>query len=272
MQEDILSELKKLDVSAFLHEYIAEEIYIFTIVYLLYIDIRKLKREPSSRRELTIPVRRSSYDDCWWPNTGRNLVADAVRDDGRGSLAKAGLLPYSAFLNMKRFGNLWNIEVLWHMTYFDCELGSLRIKHPFAASVAVVPTIATSFTHYMKNYLYEEWVDDHIQNHLVPWSRAVYTETTQKEMAELYSSMIKVSHLKATPKNIHSLQPLKMNMAKDRKFAQDLFDILDVIEEFGIPRKYEGFCGRVPSVRWNGDFSKFELLRNAMIIGGMEEI
>ncbi|GFH46399.1 predicted protein [Chaetoceros tenuissimus] len=270
LQNEILSELKKMDVSAFLHEYIVEEVYIFTIVYLLYIDIRKLEYEPEDREELTIPIRRSSYDDCWWPNKGRNLVTDAVRNHGRGSFAKAGLLPYSAFLNMKRFGNIWPIDVLWHMTYFDCELGSLRINHPFAASVAVVPIIAALFAFYIHADESYEASHDDVENHLVPWCKAVYPETTQKDMAELYSSMVKVSHFKALSQNIYNLQPLKMNMAKNRKFFQDIIDIIQVIKEFGIPCKYEGFCGTVRSVRFNGNYTKFELLRNAMIIGGIE--
>lgn len=280
LQDEILSELKKLNVSAFLHDFIVEEIYIFTIVYLLYIDIRKLEYEPEDREELTIPIRRSSYDDCWWPNTGRNLVADAVRDHGRGSLAKAGLLPYSAFLNMKKFGNIWPIDILRHMTYFetkthshtyfDCELGSLKINHPFAASVAVVPIIAASFAFYTHTDESYEASHNDVENYLVPWCKAVYPETKQKDMTELYSSMIKVSHFKALSQNIYNLQPLKMNMAKDSKFVQDLIDIIHVIKEFGIPCKCEGFCGTVRSVRFNGNYTKFELLRNAMIIGGIE--
>eukprot|EP00956_Cyclotella_meneghiniana_P020340 scaffold35730_cov20-Cyclotella_meneghiniana.AAC.1 len=68
LMENIASELSKLDVPV------------------------KLLVEPTGRGMLQIPIPREiEDDDCWWWNTGMDLVESVVRNCGRGALAKAGL-------------------------------------------------------------------------------------------------------------------------------------------------------------------------------------
>ena len=72
---DILSTLKDIGIPAHLHSSVTEEVYIFVIVYLLYIDIRTLNgREPSSRSQLQLPIPKKERIELWWDNYGMHKV------------------------------------------------------------------------------------------------------------------------------------------------------------------------------------------------------
>ena len=93
-----LSKLSKYDAQAHVYPFVMEEVCIFVIVYLLYIDIRKLRHAPTIRKYLQLPTPGPNNDVFWWDSAGWRSVESVVKNPGWGSQAKLGLLPYSVFV------------------------------------------------------------------------------------------------------------------------------------------------------------------------------
>eukprot|EP00956_Cyclotella_meneghiniana_P000583 scaffold642_cov75-Cyclotella_meneghiniana.AAC.1 len=278
LMENIASELSKLDVPVFLHPFVVEEICIFAIVYLLYIDIRKLPVEPTGRGMLQIPIPREiEDDDCWWRNTGMDLVESVVKNCGRGALAKAGLFPYSTFIQVKEHGTDWSMNLIDRMFHYH---NHLQIQHPMAESVALIPIVSTCEAFLIRNDYFEEDYDYVFRDSVVPWlTSSMEIKPTHKERDMMYDSMIRVSNFTRSSDDVPALAPFTLDKIRGREIVQRCIDTENIITEYGLPpkkSKYHDYPDNIEvykesiikRIRLCGDFTKFEILETAMRFNG----
>ncbi|GFH46299.1 predicted protein [Chaetoceros tenuissimus] len=283
LNQDLASELEKIGVASFLHNHVAEEVYIFTMVYLLYVDIREYEPHCTSRSDPLIPISADYYNALygpdWWIHCALDIV-DIVKDVGKGSLAKAGLLPFSAF---KRWKSKWALDIIAKMIY-DCERGSLKIQHPSASSIAHGPIMATIYFYCLKSgALSECWKDglecagDIIEKKLLPWAKL--PGIIYKDRNSLYPTMVRISTSRRILDFLYERQPLqRMHEAMRNELTQPVVDAFRVVKVYGLPPKFkEGVPSQsddmiVPNIRFNGNFSKFDLLSKVMSLGGIRTL
>eukprot|EP00956_Cyclotella_meneghiniana_P013212 scaffold18920_cov64-Cyclotella_meneghiniana.AAC.4 len=266
-----LESANKIGVPVHLHSLVVEEVCIFVIVYLLYIDIRKHPFEPISRRDLQIPIpHRRDPHGFWWDHIGIRLVDAIVKNQGRGALAKAGLLPYCVFIQAKKLGSsFWCMDFIYHM--FDTDK-HLNIQHPMAESVALIPIISALEACFIR------FVDDHseslydlFEDSVIPWLKNIQIEPIHKEPDLLHDSMIRVSSFTRSSTDVHALEPLMAGKSRGCELVQNFIDMADTLEEYGHPPLKNHPCSRdrfVKRIRLTGNFSKMEILRTAMRMNG----
>lgn len=114
-----------------------------------------------------------------------------------------------------------------------------------------------------------EYIEDNIRKKYLPW--AIPTETQHKDMKSLYPYMVKLVMFDAS--SIHYLDPFEENEGIfNQQRIQHCVDMIDVVQEYGSPYIRPSFClpqdCLVPNIRFNGNYSKFQLLHMAMTVSG----
>eukprot|EP00956_Cyclotella_meneghiniana_P024617 scaffold49682_cov53-Cyclotella_meneghiniana.AAC.3 len=262
-----------------LHSFVVEEVCLFVIVYLLYIDIRKQTDEPTRRRDLQIPIpKKREPHGFWWDHIGIHLVDAIVKNQGRGALAKAGLLPYCVFIRAKapKIRLRYSKSSLWCMNFicsmFDTDY-HLNIQHPMAESVALIPIISTFEACFIRSGdgYDSKWLENLFEGSIIPWLKNIRIEPIHKELDMLYGSMVRVSSLTGSSTDVHALEPLMGGKSRGRELVQNCIDMADTLNEYGRPSSNNFLYKRdrfVKRIRLTGNFSKVEILRTAMRMNG----
>eukprot|EP00956_Cyclotella_meneghiniana_P001210 scaffold1350_cov56-Cyclotella_meneghiniana.AAC.23 len=231
-----LESANKIGVPVHIHSFVVEEVCIFVIVYLLYIEVRKQTFEPSRRRDLQIPTpHRRDPHGFWWDHIGIRLV-DAIVKIRAGD-------------------------------------NHLNIQHPMAESVALIPIISTleacfiRFVDDQSESLYHLFEDS-----VIPWLNNIQIEPIHKEPDLLHDSMIRVSSLTGSSRtDVHTLEPLMAGKSRGSELVQNCIDMVDTLDEYGRPplKNYPCSIDRfVKRIRLTGNFSKLEILRTAIRMNG----
>lgn len=161
------------------------------------------------------------------------------------------------------------------MRHVKQVMGSLVIQHPFACSIAFAPIVSTAYSLSIHSEEYHR--KDAIEEILLDWMMNA-EEVRHKDMESLYPTMLKFS-LQPTEDlpNIHPFTVLQPDLHS--KLVQDCVDVTDVYKEYGLPPEFNGLPSIsdlrdkkhiLKSIRFNGNYSKFDLLRNVMSLGGIE--
>ena len=190
------SELSASGMPDHLADEICEEVLVFVIVHLLYVDLRTLPDAPHKENELLLPgrylsngPRRASTDrrrrdiQNWWDNRALLVFDRAVPDAGRGSLAKVGVVSHAVHSN---FGALFpspaapggeserlgycHVSAVVAMLFPDGGSG-LRVRHPLADGAALVP-LALFLMRYLETGHHrhrDQSVLDKIERVILPW-------------------------------------------------------------------------------------------------------
>jgi len=201
---EMRSELSASGMPDHLIDEICEEVYVFVIVHLLYVDLRTLPDAPHKENELLLPgrylsngPRRASTDrrrrdiQNWWDNRALPVFDRAVPDAGRGSLAKVGIVSHAVRSN---FGTLFpgrstveeesdrlgycHVDAVLFMLFSGGP--HLRVRHPLADGVALGP-LALFLMRYLEtgHHRYRDRsVLDKIERVILPWLTRTSTGAT----------------------------------------------------------------------------------------------
>jgi len=143
----------------------------------------------NSALEPKLPIQRlSSYEDEDDEFVMMHRIGDVVPNYGRGSLAKAVLLPYSVFLHCKYYDCRFPIESVDQIFH----KGTMLIDHPFAYSAALGPMAATVHAYLMTASREDEWADEIVEENMIPWMKQ--PETVRNDVTS-YPFMAKASDM-----------------------------------------------------------------------------
>lgn len=274
LKGDIESQLKSSSVPDYLHTSIIEEIVIFIIVHFLFIDLRSLVLCPAHpERVLKLPVFVDEEYVDW-----QSEVIDSVRDTGRGSLAKVGLLTFSVLKSYKKklsdtelYGSkksYGHIEVLTTGLFGERRHGEFNSRHPFACTVVKAPLAAIVHACLRGNdYNDPEYREQLVWNNLIPWIKQQGITETRKcgyDLLLLASKNVSLTEMRHPG-------PFMMDQAGCNAIVRDCIDAFAaqnlyesaIIFTGGYDGDRGGYCRRL---RLNGNFSKEEIL-SAVLVG-----
>ena len=104
LTDNITTALEKNGIPEHLQESVKDELLIFAIVYLLYVDLRELTSEPYERTELQLPVPKGRRDECWWHNYGMHSLIEWLQILEEHHLPKRGYCHIQFSLTAQRAG------------------------------------------------------------------------------------------------------------------------------------------------------------------------
>jgi len=257
---------------------VMEELYIFIIVYVLYADLRWIEQDPTSKSNVTIPIRkhdirqnRYGVGTGWWVYFGYDLACSVVPNSGRGALAKAGLLPHAILTHyLNNYSDLWNAGYDSHSLIMDHLIQdgkSLVVIHPFACSIAV-PSIA-AFMHVYHDHAecYHECDIDEIHQFLLQTYK--YLNGGLSPPTDEYDKLLCVSGKKTSIEKGEDIQkhPLKvMGLDALKKLVGNYLDKHEAskIEDELYVRGHKTSKTYVQRLRLRGDHDKAYLLKAAI--------
>ena len=268
LRGDIASKLIDRGVPENWHGPIAEELFIFAVVYILYVDLRTMPGEPSGATNLQLPICEGPRDECWWENFGQHCIVESVPDHGRGSLAKVGLLSHAVYSSYRKalseehpqrreYGHLGVIELL-----FDRER-NFHSQHPFAHSAALAPISSSVHAFFVsKSRGYSDYIDEVVDITFIPWIRRSGRKRTGRSLYCLLKQVIR------PVQQFDELHPFSTQNTVDDCLEQihagELFNDICLQRD-----EYDGDFV-VKRLRLNGNFSKGEILRAAIVSRGAE--
>jgi len=202
-----------------------------------------------------------------------------VKNSGRGSLAKLGLLPYSAFANTKESYSGWCINFIDSMLNRD---GCLKIQHPMGESIALVGIISWFEAVFIRSPDGDtNWAAQVFEEFVIPWLRNLQIEPVHKDPEELYDFMIKVSNMTGSSTDVRALEPFTPTKTSDQELIQNCINLVDTVSGNCIEKSaYNKLTCRynkdapgyedspINRIRLNGAYSKAEILITAMRSNG----
>ena len=204
------------------------------------------------------------------------LVESVVKNRGRGSLGKVGLLPHSLFVQKKWVGGFWGTPLIHAMFNRDGCLKSTT--HPMAESVAFAPIVSWCVAHYTRT-LYRndsKLAMEIFEELLISWLRYMQIDHIHKEPEKLYNTMIRVSNMTESSTDVHALEPLMPDKIRDQELVQIFIDIFDTVRGNCLPTMYDEYDepgykdSDIKRIHLNGNFSKGEILMTAMLFNGSQ--
>eukprot|EP00956_Cyclotella_meneghiniana_P040201 scaffold189339_cov73-Cyclotella_meneghiniana.AAC.3 len=218
-------------------------------------------------------------DGWWWETTGWRSLESVVKNSGRGSLAKLGLLPYSAFANTKESYSGWCINFIDSMLNRD---GCLKIQHPMGESIALVGIISWFEAVFIRSPDGDtNWAAQVFEEFVIPWLRNLQIEPVHKDPEELYDFMIKVSNMTGSSTDVRALEPFTPTKTSDQELIQNCINLVDTVSGNCIEKSaYNKLTCRynkdapgyedspINRIRLNGAYSKAEILITAMRSNG----
>jgi hypothetical protein len=274
---EMASSLNNKGVPSSHHNLIMEELFIFAIVYILYIDLRRMTTEPDCASDIQLPAANRS-DDCWWNNYGIRAVVDSVPDFGRGSLAKVGLLPFIVHKNFHektREGERGydHIDVITKLFCYDSiyvkrehKYVSPRLycRHPFANLVALRPVTYFVHRYFMKGARDSEWCEQILEEVLLPWMINCVGGILTDQNTSSYSFLYRVTMNSVRKAKAPVIQPFACDTSNEE--VQMCFDARkheELMQSLTFDTYWE--TERVKRLRLNGNYSKAEILRAAIV-------
>mmetsp|Transcript_36091 Transcript_36091/g.73579 ORF Transcript_36091/g.73579 Transcript_36091/m.73579 type:complete len:472 (-) Transcript_36091:126-1541(-) len=283
LKSEMESSLNNKGVPESHHTLIIEELFIFTTIYILYVDLKRL----SKASDIFLPVQRSDCrDDDWWEDFGISAVIDAVPDHGLGSLAKVALLPFIVYTNFTTIrgrdryerGN-FHLDAVFKMFKADFIHGyvnpRLHCRHPFACSVALTP-LASLVREIVIVYDFDggkEFRAMITEDILLPWIKQ-YTRIAQRDISS-FSVMYAATMQSVNPPAPARLRPFQYSQRQAA--GQDCVDAVEnkelikslTLELTCRPSREERHVKRL---RLNGNYSKGEILRAVIICRSAEVV
>ena len=279
LKSEMESSLNNKGVPESHHTLIIEELFIFTTIYILYVDLQRL----SKASDIFLPVQRSDCrDDDWWEDFGISAVVDAVPDHGLGSLAKVALLPFIVYTNFTtirgrdRYGmGNFHLGVVFEMFKADSVNPRLHSRHPFAYSVALTP-LASLVREIVMVYDFDggNECDAMITEEvLLPWIKQ-HTRIAQRDISS-FSVMYAATMQSVNPPAPARLRPFQYSQRQAA--GQDCVDAVEnkeLIQSLTLeltcrPSREERHVKRL---RLNGNYSKEEILRAVIICRSAEVV
>eukprot|EP00985_Skeletonema_marinoi_P023690 scaffold15914_cov140-Skeletonema_marinoi.AAC.10 len=285
LKSDMESSLNNKGVPESHHTFIIEELFIFTTIYILYVDLQRLRCEPSKASDLLLPVQKSACrDDYWWEDFGISAVVDAVPDHRLGSLAKVALLPFIVYTNFTTIrgrdryerGN-FHLGVVFEMFKADSVNPRLHSRHPFAYSVALTP-LASLVREIVMVYDFDggNECDAMITEEvLLPWIKQ-HTRFAQRDTSSfsvMYAAtMQSVNPPAPAPARLRPFQYSQRQAAG--QYCVDAVENKELIKSLTLeltcrPSREERHVKRL---RFNGNYSKGEILRAVIICRSAEVV
>eukprot|EP00984_Skeletonema_dohrnii_P038914 scaffold42701_cov144-Skeletonema_dohrnii-CCMP3373.AAC.1 len=288
LKSDMESSLNNKGVPESHHTLIIEELFIFTTIYILYVDLQRLRREPSKASDLLLPVQKSPCrNDYWWEDFGISAVVDAVPDHGLGSLAKVALLPFIVYTNFTTIrgrdryeGGNFHLDAVFKMFKADSVIHGyvnprLHCRHPFACSVALTP-LACLVREIVMVYDFDggNECDAMItEDVLLPWIKQ-HTRIAQRDTSS-FPVMHAAAMQSVNPPAPAQLRPFQYSQRQAA--GQDCVDAVEnkeLIQSLTLeltcrPSREERHVKRL---RLNGNYSKAEILRAVIICRSAEVV